>query len=254
MTTLADALRQTGDPRRYVVGQVTAVDVPNARVTVTVHGGSVRLPTAGGTYAVNDLVLVARSPTSWWVVAPVGSVPAPDPDAPPPPPVAPPAPDVYKSVTVAARSTHTYRGGWRGDTSDLYQGDWTGRGVNTGVAFYGSALAGLKADPAAGGNRITVRMKRLDGGSYGAVAPTLWTVSQRVKPGGAPTRLSSFSGPSLKPGQSGDVALPAARVTELLDGSAGGIACYVGSSTPYLQMAGRAAWSPSMSLSVRYRR
>lgn len=251
MTTLAAALRQTGDPRRYVVGQVTAVDVPNARLDILLHGGTVRLPTASATYAVNDLVLVGRSPTSWWVIAKVGTAAAPPVD---PPTIAPPAADYYRSISVAARSTHTYRGGWRSDTTDLYQGDWTGRGVNTGVAFYGSALVGLKADTSASGTRISVRVKRLSGGSYSAVTPTLWTVSQRVKPGGAPTRLSSFSGPSLKPGESGSVALPDARVTELLNGTAGGIACYVATSTPYAQLAGRGAWSPSMSLAVRYTR
>jgi hypothetical protein len=248
---LAAALARTDDPRRYVVGQVTAVDVVAARITVSLQGGEVYLPAAGGAYSVNDLVLVGRSAGSWWILTEVGTAASPPAT---PDPVAPPDPDVYRLVSVAARSTHTYRGGWRTDTTDLYQGDWTGRGQNTGVAFYGSALVGLKADAGASGNRISVRVKRLEGGSYAAQAPTLWTVSQRVKPGGAPTRLASFAGPSLKPGQSGTVTLPDARAAELLDGSAGGIACYVAADTPYLQLAGRAAWSAAMSLAVRYAR
>jgi len=108
-----------------------------------------------------------------------------------------------------------------------------------------------RADAGASGNRIILRYKRLAGGSYGAVAPTFWTVSQRTKPGGAPTRLSSFTGTALKPGEIDTVTLPSARATELLDGTAGGIACHVAADTPYLQLAGRAAYSAAMSLSVR---
>lgn len=256
MTSLEDALTRTGDPRNYVIGEVKAIDAVAQRVTVLVHGGETYLPTAGGAYSVGDLVLVGRFPKSpWWVLAPVGTAPTVAPDAPPPPPVAPPPPDVYRTVSIVPRATYTYRSSWRTDTHDLYQGDWTGRGRNTGVAFYGSAVKGLKADTAADGNRIVLRYKRLEGGSFAATAPTFWTVAQSTKPGGAPTLLSSFSGTAVKQGKVVDtLVLPDARAAELLSGAAGGIACFVNADSPYVQLAGRSSYSAAMSLSVRYTR
>ena len=226
-------------------------DVASTYLTVTVGGGDVRVPMMAGTYTVGQFALIVKYPTGWWALGPatVSGIPVEEADpvteiAPPavvnPPRPAPtkpkPAPVLskYRWVTLAPTTTGTYRGGWRSDTNDLFQGDWTGRGANTGFAGFGSKIKALRADTTRT-RTVRVKCKRLSGGSYSGQTPTFWTTSQGSRPGGNVTRLDSTSGPSLTIGETDTFDLPADMRDDLLTGTAKGLAIYSGSS-PYIKI------------------
>ena len=250
LAALTRVRRGGASPDVVTLGYVQ--QVTSSYLVLTVGGGDVRVPMLAGTYTVGQFAAVARFARGWWALGPVtvSGIPALEPD--PATAVAPPAVNnvprptptkpkpaatakPYRWVTVAPVFTGTYRGGWRSDTNELYQGDWTGRGLNTGFAGFSTRLTGLRADLTRT-RVVRVRVKRLDGGSYSAQAPTVWTTTQGTKPSGNVTRLGSTAGPSLKIGASSHVDLPSGMADDLLDGTARGVAIYVGTSSPYVHL------------------
>lgn len=260
---IAKALARPRDGRAFRVGQVTAATAGAKSITVQLDGTAVVVPVlAGTTYTVGQTVLVARDGRqAGYVLGAIGQPPAPPADDPtivkPPPP-----PNQAEPGTAAKRytktlvpvSTGTWRGGrWR-DTRNLYQGDWGGWGINLGAAFYGSQLSGLRA--LAGTPRSAVlNYTRTSGGVFAAQAPTFWTLAQKTRPSGGPTRQSSAVGTAVTtagPGRRASWAVPPAMLDDLLAGTSGGLGIYVGTADPYVVLAGPAEAATSMSLTVTY--
>lgn len=225
--------------------------VTTTTLTVTVGGGDVIVPMAAGTYVVGQFALIVRYPTGWWALGPatVAGIPLVESDAvteiAPPATVNPPRPKPtqpkpapvlsrFRWVTLAPTTTGSYRGGWRGDTNDLFQGDWTGRGDNTGFAGFGTKIKALRASTSRS-RTVRVKCKRLSGGSYSGQTPTFWTTSQGSRPAGNVTRLDSTSGPNLTVGETDTFDLPSGMRDDLLTGTAKGLAIYSGGS-PYVHI------------------
>lgn len=250
MTDLAAALAASSavPAAGVVLGRVTAVSGRIA--TVALVDATLTLPCIRSytTPLVDDVVVVARAAQSGWVLGALGTtaaaVPAGDP-APPPRPAA----ATSGTETFTASSSGTYRGSaWRSDTAGLYQGDWTGRGVNRGGAWYGRGPAALAGTATA----ATVRLHRLAGGSAAAQTPTLTLLAGTARPAGAPSVLRTAAGPAMSVGQVVEHELPLVWAQDLIDGVAGGIGCYVAGSSPYVHLAGRDTSSAAMRLRLSW--
>src|SRR5690606_28858880 len=120
----------------------------------------------------------------------------------------PPDPPKQRTVPISATWTGTFRGAeWRTDTRDLYQGDLSGKGLNTGVAFFGLKIVGLRADTSKPCS-IKLSYNRLLAGDPDGISVTWWTVSETAPVLGAPpTRLNSQSGPLVAAGRTGEMVL-----------------------------------------------
>jgi hypothetical protein len=201
---------------------------------------------SGSAPAVGDVVLVLRAGSAGWVLGAFGTQPG--------APVAPKPPDPPQgtagSNTFLPNFTGTYRGGWRGDTSDLYQGDWTSRGINTGAGFYGFQAKGLGNATA---NAVSVHITRGEGGTGAAQAPTLVLLGP-AGPSAPPQVLASQAGPALSIGQGADVTLPNSWGQQLIAATADGVGIYVNSASPYVQVKGRNADAASMALRIDWSR
>lgn len=221
------------------------------RVGVLLDGALLTVPVLRGLApAAGDQVLVTRQGRRAYVIgllgtAATGSAASSTRLAPPPEDPTPTAPRTGSTV-FKPTSTGSYRNGsWRGDTNDLYQGDWSGRGINTGAAFYGNGPRGLKPATC---TRVRVRLRRESGGSYGGVSPTLKLWQEKAR-SGAPNELRSTGGPSLSIGESSTFTLPDAWGQDLIDGVAGGIGIKVGGSNPYVHLDG-----PYMAVLIDWRK
>lgn len=221
------------------------------RVAATLDGSNVTIPILRGLApAAGDQLLVTRQGRRAYVIgllgtaatgaAPVSTRPPPTADDP-----TPAAPRTGSTVFKPTSSGSYRNGSWRGDTNDLYQGDWSGRGINTGAAFYGRGPSGLKPATC---TRVRVKLLRQDGGVYGGVNPTLklWVEKARS---GAPNEKRSTGGPSLSIGESSTFTLPDSWGQDLIDGTAGGIGIKVGGSSPYVHLDG-----PSMAVLIDWRK
>jgi hypothetical protein len=195
-----------------------------------------------------DFVLVLRAGSAGWILGAFGAQPATP--TPPPGPVPPPTgPSQSGTTTILPTFTGSFRGGsWRGDTSALFQGDWTSRGINTGAAYYGTQATGI----AARASRATLSMRRGSGGVNGAQTPTLVLLGPQ---GGAPNVLASISsGLGLAVGGNGDAAVPVDWAQQLIDGTAQGIGIYVNASAPYIQIEGQSTDAAGMALRIEWSR
>lgn len=236
------------DRRLFRTAVVTAVGTQ--AVTLNVDGASLTLPalTTPSGYAIGDSVLVARDGASGgWVLGKIGST-----VTAPAAPVTPTQPSVsLRERTVLPYFTGTYRGGkWR-DTSDLYQGDYGGFGLNTGAAYYGTqiyALGAVTASP----HSAYLTYRRQSGGTYAAQIPTMRLLAAGTKPAGAPVLGTSSAGTAVAVGNVATWELPGAWVTALLNGTAGGIAINSASSTPYIVLDGLADYAAAMALTFSY--
>ncbi|MFF3848054.1 hypothetical protein [Streptomyces sp. NPDC002328] len=221
----------------------------------------------GLTVAANDLLLLTRAGSTYWIIAKIPAAPG----SPPTPPAAGSgpdggdvAPDPKPTVTTgrlvcAPVATATYRdGSWRSDSGsinsyDTYQGRYAGSsyGRMTGCAFYGSkprTLAGATVTAA------SIQVRRLTGGDFAARTATLRLVSQTTRPAGAPTLNETTSGPSLAVNASGTFSIPTSWAQAMVDGTRGGLAISVSADNPYIRLAGRASWSAAWTLTISWRR
>ncbi|MER6534676.1 hypothetical protein ABT215_12875 [Streptomyces sp900105755] len=221
------------------------------------------------TIAVGNILLLARLASTYYVINVVPAAPTLTPSTPPPTdttpvdtgdtPPAPKPPVRTGTLTCVPTATACYRdGSWRSDgdptnSFDLYQGRYGGSsyGRNTGCAFYGSKPHTLSGATC---TKITVKIKRLSAGDYGARSATLRLVSQTSRPGGAPTLNESTSGPSLTIGSSTTFTLPTSWGQALIDGTRGGIGINVSSDDPYIHLAGRGSWSAAFTIAISWRR
>lgn len=205
----------------------------------------------------NDVLLLQRTGMFWTAIARLGTAAV----TPPIGNVAPPDPKpatVSGSVPFGPVETRSYRVsgpygvGWRTDNDDVYQGQYSGNGNHQGCAFYGNgprSLAGATASAA----RIQVRRK--NGGGITAAQPTtLYLVTQSTRPGGAPTLTSSTAGPSLAWGGTSTFGIPVSWAQAMIDGTAGGLALYASSGSPYVIFDGRGGYGPSFTLIIDWSR
>lgn len=216
----------------YVAGFL-AVKVPGSPRPVRVSAGR-QLSSA----VLGEQVLVAVEGSRMWATVLLGTGPVAAQSDVDPVVTAPPETKttITGSEACAPTWTGTYRAGsWRPDTSELYQGDWTGRGINRGAAFYGRKPAGL--------GKLTsgkVYLKRLTAGSSAAQRPTVVLLGAKSKPSGWPAVVYDEPGPLLSIGEGNWWSLPSAWLSKLDSGAAGGIGIYVGSSAPYVRLKGSA--------------
>lgn len=231
---------------RYKVGEILAAP-SGGRVSVRLDEGTVLVPILRAySPTTGDQCLVGVDGHAAYVLGALGTAPPPPKDpAEAKASTSPPPDDPVKGAkSFKPVFTGTYRGGWRGDTRDLYQGDWTGRGNNTGAAYFGKGPSGL------GGTctRFEIRFKRGGGGSYAAVAPTFKLLDEKSRPGGAPTIEGSDVGPALKIGDVRTYRLPDAWGQAFMSGASGGIGIASGAS-PYLSLVGG-----SISVRIEWRK
>jgi hypothetical protein len=206
------------------------------------------------TVASGDVLMLILFDAQWFAVgraftaAPVDTAP----DNTPPPPPKPTT--VIGTTVIAPVETRSYRSGkWRTDNDDVYQGQYGGNGNHTGCAFYGNkprSLAGATV------TRAVIRVRRPDAGGANAAQPTtLRQVTQKTRPGGAPTLTGSTSGPSLRRGQTtNSFAIPTSWGQAFVDGTAGGLAVYEADGSPYVILAGRGRWSAAFTLTLNWTR
>lgn len=236
-----------------VVGLALAA-AAGGTVAVSVGGEQVTALAARGlTIAANDPVLIVRAGGQYVVTALIGTTAPVPPDIESPPPPKPAS--VSGTLVVAPVETRSYRPnyGWRTDTSDVYQGEYGSNGNHTGVAFYGAKPRSLDGATV---TSATVRVQRANsGGTIAAQTSTLRLVTQATRPGGAPTLTSSTTGPRLARGKTDDsFDVPTAWAQEIVDGTAGGLAVYDASGSPYLIFDGKGSWGPAWTLTIRWTR
>lgn len=220
-------------------------------VTATVNGKTTTVRVARDlTVASGDVLLVMRIGSQWWAFGRAFEAAPAVVDT----PVAPdPKPTVVTgSLVVAPVETRSYRGSWRDDNTDVYQGEYGGWGNHTGCAFYGSkprSLAGATVTD----NKLRVR--RVQAGTFAAQATTMRLMTNATRPGGAPTLTSSTSGPSLAVGSTtNSFHVPNAWVQSMVDGTAGGLAFFDADGSPYVRFAGRGTWSAAFTLTIYWSR
>lgn len=221
--------------------------------TAEVNGANVLVNAARDlTVAVNDVVLIDKVGAQWWAF---GRSEAAAPAPPANNEAGPPASITTGQMIIAPVETRSYRTsfriGWRTEDDDVYQGQY-GAGNHIGAVFYGTkpqALAGATIT----GATFQVRMKQI--GSYPPQAATMYLMTQSTRPSGAPTITSSTTGPQLTQGSTfPNFAIPVSWTQAMVNGTAGGIAFYVASGSPYLRMAGRGSWSAAFTLTINWRR
>lgn len=222
-------------------------------VSVWINGTTVTVKCARDlTPAQFDLLLLERTGLFWTAVCrlgtaavtpPFGSGVAPDPK----PPI------TYGTSTFEPIETRSWQATrWRTDNDDVYQGQYGGNGNHTGCAFYGSgprSLAGATVNSAV----IQVRRKNA-GGITAAQTTTLYLMTNTTRPGGAPTITSNTTGPSLGWGKSAAFGIPTSWAQAIVDGTAGGLAIFTGSGSPYVILDGRGAYGPSFTMTIKWQR
>ncbi len=199
-----------------------------------------------------DALILSRSNGTFYVVGRAGiAAPAALPDS--PPPVPPPKQTQRGQLVISPVETRSYRNGaWRLDTDEIVQGAYGALGNSTGVAFYGDKPRSLEGAIITG---VQLQVRRADrGGGNASTDTTAWLVTESARPAGAPTLSASTAGPSIRRGYTASVALPASMGQALVDGTAGGIAVYAASGTPFVVFAGQGEWSPSFTVILSWER
>lgn len=200
--------------------------------------------------AIGDVLLVERIGAQWFALGRMF------PTAAPPSPVNEPAPDpkpaaVSGALVASPVETRSYRGSWRTDNTDVYQGQYGGWGNHTGAVFYGSKPRSLAGATVTG---ATIRVQRISAGAYAAQATTMRLMTNATRPAGAPTLTSTGAGPSLAVGGSTTFTVPTSWAQAMVDGTAGGIAFFDADGSPYVRFAGRGSWSPAFTLTINWTR
>lgn len=194
---------------------------------------------------VGDTVVVVIDQSQMWAVGLLGTAPPPPPPVEIEPEVAATPPRTVEQVSVIRGTqvltptwTGTWRAGaWRGDTSDLFQGDFTGRGLNQGAAFIDGADAV---------GRITAANLHIErepnAGATAAQTPTIVLLGSARSNSAFPSVISQTAGPALAWGASADWALPAGWLTHLQSGAATGLGIRIDTRDPYMKLAGSRLW------------
>jgi hypothetical protein len=220
-------------------------------VTANVNGVTVTMRVARDqAVAIDDVLIVERIGAQWWVLARAGETAPTPPDNPAPPD---PQPVVVTGTNVIAPvETRSYRGSWRTDNTDVYQGEYAGYGNHRGCIFYGAAPASL-----AGATVLsaTMAVRRIPGGTNAAQSTSLWLTGEATRPAGVPTLYGPVAGPSIAVDTTlDDWAIPTSWAQGIVDGTYGGLAFYEADGSPYVKFAGRDRWSPAFALTINWQR
>lgn len=240
-----------------MIGVAASAIAANKTFSVTVTGTTIVARAARDlTLAVGDVVALRRLNGYLLAYARLyASAPAAPVDEAQTPPPAPEPVVTTGRLTVSPVETRSYRPGqgWRTDNDDVYQGQYGGNGNHTGCVFYGDGPRSLRGATV---TSASIRVKRVSGGDYAARQTTLRQITQRRKPGGAPTFTGgSTNGPKLAVGASDKtISVPAGFAQALVDGTAGGFAIYDAGGAPYVRLAGRGAWSGAWTLTINWKR
>jgi hypothetical protein len=204
------------------------------------------------TVAAGDGLIVQKTGPVWTVVGRTGTT-TPVPPSEPPDPIPSQFAGATGELICPAVTTRTYRGGkWRFENQDLLQGERGSTGNNVGAAFYGYRALSLEGTTV---TSASIKVRRLPTGPNAPQTTTLWLVTERFRPAGAPTRTSSTTGPSLRVGRTNEAfAVPTSWAQQMVDGTAGGLALYSASGSPYVKFAGRGSWSAAFTLTINWRR
>lgn len=204
------------------------------------------------TIAAGDVVALTKFGSQWLAIgrlftaapADTGSADAPDPTPP-----SRSGTNVFPPV-----ETRSFRNSsWRTDNDNVYQGQFGGNGNHTGCAFFGNGPRGL-----AGATVTSARMvvHRHNGG--GITAPqttTMRLVTEKFRPGGAPTLGASTTGPRLGwNGTNTSFAVPTSWAQSMVDGTAGGLGFFVSGGSPYVILSGRSEYRPAFTLTINWTR
>ncbi len=239
--------------RGQLVG-MAASTVSSGSASIKIGDVTVSANVARGlSLAVGDPVLIGRAGSKYYVT---NILQASAPSSPEDPEIAPtPKPPTTSGVLVVSPvETRTWRpSSWTQTGNDaVYQGQYGGYGLNTGVAFYGSkplSLAGATVTSA------TVAVRRIQAGTYASQTSTLRLVTQRTRPAGAPTLTSSTTGPALAVNSTNNAfTVPTSWAQAMVDGPAGGLAVYDADGSPYMKFAGRGDWSGAWVLKIYWTR
>jgi len=226
----------------------TDITLPHMRSYVPAINDSVVILTQGQRRIVLDAYVNPADPITPRAPAPPPSQPKPKPPAPPPKPA-------VSTRTFLATSTACFRNGkWRTDSNRPHQGDWDGAwGRNTGAWFYGSGI--YNALHGATVLNCYIYSKRVSGGVYGAVSPTIYTMSYKSRPGGAPSlQGGSHDLPAQAVSTTKWLKFPVDFAQRLVDGSAFSIACWVNSDSPYMVFGNISDSRSSGALKITYRK
>jgi hypothetical protein len=225
-------------------------------VTVWINGKIVTVKCARDiSPATNDVLLLERTGMYWTAVARLGTAavapPSDNVSSPDPKPSTTTGTSVFGPVETRSYRTGSFTG-WRTDNDDIYQGQYGSNGLHRGCAFYGGGPRVLSGATVTG-CWIQVRRKNA-GGITAAQTTTLWQVAESTRPGGAPTLSNSTTGPSLAWGASTVFGFPQSMGQALVDGTAGGLAVYTASGSPYVILDGKGAYGPSFTLTITWSR
>ena len=205
------------------------------------------------TFAALDRVVMVKADGIWVAVARLDTGATQDTSTTNPPPVKPKPTVVTGTKTFTPVETRSRQGSkWRTDNDDVYQGQYGGQGNHTGCAFYGNgprSLAGSTVTSA------SVKLRRKSAGGITAAQDTTFRlVTNKTRPGGAPTLTSSTDGPNLRWGQSTTFTIPTAWAQSMVDGTSGGLAIFESDGAPYVILDGRGSYGASFSLTIHWRR
>lgn len=154
------------------------------------------------------------------------------------------------SDTFPPIETRTWTGKWRTDSTDVWQGNFSGNGI--GTVFYGKQMKSLKGATIL---KASFEVIRINGGIYTPETTTMRLVTQLKKPSGAPTLTSTATGPTLNVTEEDpSFDVPNSWITSMANGTAGGIAFYDSGGSPYVRFAGRGTYQPAFSLTVDWKR
>jgi hypothetical protein len=229
MKDLAETLASViPDATRLRTGVVRAVGGSGRALTVNLDGTDVNVPRLlGWTPYVGDVVLLVGSNGFWYALGSLSAQQSAPPAVVPPNPVVPP-PVGGGTQTFQAIDSGTFRnGGWRPDTINVIQGDWTGSGLNAGCWFYGDTIRNTLKDRIVLAARIYV--PRISGGVSGAQTATIARHDRNNKTG-SPSWWGTVGSISLPVNAAGWADLVVSQIQQLvLDG--GGLGLNAGS--PY---------------------
>lgn len=221
-------------------------------ITVTINGVDVVCNAPRDiTFAAGDVVLVQRKGSQWFVVHRYGTA---APAVPENIPVPEPKPSVtYGTLTTSPVETRSYRNSsWRTDNADVYHGQYGGNGNHRGCVFYGSKPSSLEGATALS---AYIKVRRQGGGAYAKQSTTMYLMTNKTRPSGAPTLTSSVSGPRLAVNTTdSSFTIPTSWAQSMIDGTAGGLAFYDSSGSPYVVFSGKGSWSPAFTLVIKWRR
>lgn len=149
------------------------------------------------------------------------------------------------SVTLSATQLVTYRGGVQSQTDRAEQGDYSGRGLQTGLGSGFGSWAGLSGHSATGGTLTMHRRAEGHGFTYDKVAAYAYPCLAATAPTTTPALIGDPVQLQLKLNETGSVLVPASWAQPFCAGTATAVAIYSGTATDNLEV-------DAMTLTVTY--